>query len=176
MLQCYCVVEIWYKQKTHKEVQQKGNIADQCMKNRTNWPTLFVWKYSMSEVSLRILIIFICLCQFFFFLPKLLEAVTSCLARQEAAGGKEESIIFTYCFLARFRICFSSLAGTEFEPDVSSFCPGQSKLYLFNIIFNTTLCSSNIILRKSKPSSGQQTHSNSNFVQFLKKNKKTFLF
>lgn len=82
---------------------------------------------SMSEVSLSFLLSFICL----FFLPESLETVSFCLVRQDAAEGKEESIIFRYCFLARFRTSFSSLTGTEFEPDDSSFCPGQTKSHSF---------------------------------------------
>lgn len=31
---------------------------------------------------------------------------------------------------------FSSLTGTEFEPDVSSFCPGQTKSHSLHHIFH----------------------------------------
>lgn len=86
---------------------------------------------SMPEVSLNIFLSFICL----FFLPESLETVSFCLVRQDAAEGKEESIIFRYCFLARFRMSFSSLTTTEFEPDDSSFCPGQTKSYSLCHIF-----------------------------------------
>lgn len=82
-------------------------------------------------------IYFICL---FFLLPELLE--TFCLAKQEAAEGKEESIIFRYCSRARFRMSFSSLAGTSFEPDVSSCFPGQNKLYSRCQIFLLLHCCS----------------------------------
>lgn len=71
----------------------------------------------------------------YFFLPESLETVSFCLVRQDAAEGKEESIIFRYCFLARFRMSFSSLTGTEFEPDDSSFCPGQTKSHSLHHIF-----------------------------------------
>lgn len=76
-----------------------------------------------------------CVCILFYFLPELLEAVTFCQVRQDAAEGKEESINVRYCFLARFRMSFSSLAGTGFEPDDSSFFPGQTKSHGLHHIF-----------------------------------------
>lgn len=94
-----------------------------------NWPRLFVWKYVRGVTQVFLLI------HSSIYLPESLETVSFCLVRQDAAEGKEESIIFRYCFLARFRMSFSSLTGTEFEPDDSSFCPGQTKHHSLHHIF-----------------------------------------